>query len=158
MLSVPISIRARCTTLCDKVRQWLATGRWFSLGLLFSSTNKTDRHDITEILLKMTLNTIKQTYDLIWTLFLFSEWRSTIWSSRWSDFPSRWWFWFKTWEESKWLLFSFFICIGGVMFSMLFSSGRLWAQIRSNQRLKKWLAQYQDNMSECSNKTVVSMS
>jgi hypothetical protein len=26
-----------------------------------SSTNKSDRHDITEILLKMTLNTIKQT-------------------------------------------------------------------------------------------------
>ena len=119
MLWVPISIRARCTTLCDKVRQSLATGRWFSLGLLFSSTNKTDRHDITEILLKMTLNTIKQTYDLIWTLFLFSEWRSTIWSSRWSDFPSRWWFWFKTWEESKRLLFSFFIYIGGVMCSVV---------------------------------------
>ena len=34
---------------------WLATGRWFSL---VSSTNKTDRHDITEILLKMALNTI----------------------------------------------------------------------------------------------------
>jgi len=28
---------------------------------LFSSTNKTDRHDITEILLKVALNTIKQT-------------------------------------------------------------------------------------------------
>jgi len=27
-----ISIRARCTTLCDKVCQWLTTGRWFSLG------------------------------------------------------------------------------------------------------------------------------
>jgi hypothetical protein len=33
-------------TLCDKVCQWLATGRWFSLGPLVSSTNKTDRHDI----------------------------------------------------------------------------------------------------------------
>jgi hypothetical protein len=29
---VRISIRARCTTLCDKVCQWLATGRWFSPG------------------------------------------------------------------------------------------------------------------------------
>jgi hypothetical protein len=29
MLRVRISIRARCT-LCDKVCQWLATGRWFS--------------------------------------------------------------------------------------------------------------------------------
>jgi hypothetical protein len=40
------------TTLYDKVCQWLATGRWFSPGTLVSSTNKTDRHDITEILLK----------------------------------------------------------------------------------------------------------
>jgi hypothetical protein len=30
MLWVRISIRARCTTLCEKVCQWLATGRWFS--------------------------------------------------------------------------------------------------------------------------------
>jgi len=49
------------TTLCDKVCQWLATGRWLSPGPLVSSTNKTDRHDITEILLKVALNTIKQT-------------------------------------------------------------------------------------------------
>jgi hypothetical protein len=61
MLWVRISIRARCTTLCDKVCQWLATGQWFSPGPLVSSTNKTDRHDITEILLKVVLNTIKQT-------------------------------------------------------------------------------------------------
>ena len=60
MLWVRISIRARCTTLCDKVCQWFATGRWFSPGPPVSSTNKTDRHDITEILLKVTLNTIKQ--------------------------------------------------------------------------------------------------
>ena len=32
MLWVWISIRARCTTLCDKVCQWLATGQWFSPG------------------------------------------------------------------------------------------------------------------------------
>jgi hypothetical protein len=31
MLWVRISIRTKCTTLCDKVCQWLATGRWFSL-------------------------------------------------------------------------------------------------------------------------------
>jgi len=41
---------------------WLsATDRWFSPGPLVSSTNKTDRHDITEIVLKVALNTIKQT-------------------------------------------------------------------------------------------------
>ena len=46
------------TTLCDKSCQWLVTGRWFSP---VSSTNKTDHHDITEILLKVTLNTITLT-------------------------------------------------------------------------------------------------
>ena len=40
------------------VCQWLAAGQWFSLGIPISSTNKTDRHDITEILLKVALNTI----------------------------------------------------------------------------------------------------
>jgi hypothetical protein len=34
-------------------------GRWFSPGTPVSSTNKTDRHDITEILLKVALTIIK---------------------------------------------------------------------------------------------------
>jgi hypothetical protein len=34
------------------------TGQWFSQVTLVSSTNKTDRHDIAEILLKVALNTI----------------------------------------------------------------------------------------------------
>jgi hypothetical protein len=38
----------------------LATGLWFSKGSPVSSTNKTDCHDITEILLRVGLNTIKQ--------------------------------------------------------------------------------------------------
>ena len=46
------------TTLCDKVCQSLVTGQWFSPGTLVSSTKKTDRHDIPEILLKVALNTI----------------------------------------------------------------------------------------------------
>jgi hypothetical protein len=46
MLWVRISFRARWTTLCDQVCQWLATGRWFSLGPPVSSTNKSDHHDI----------------------------------------------------------------------------------------------------------------
>jgi hypothetical protein len=58
---VRISIGARCTTLSDKVCQWLATGQWFSPGPPVSSTNKTDRNDITDILLKVALDTIKQT-------------------------------------------------------------------------------------------------
>jgi hypothetical protein len=61
MLWIRISIRARCTRLCVKACQWLATGRWFSPGTPVSSTNKTDRHDIIQILLKVALNTIKQT-------------------------------------------------------------------------------------------------
>jgi hypothetical protein len=62
-LWVRISIRRGVldTTLCDEVCQWLAAGRWFSTGIPVSSTNKIDRHDITEILLKVALNTINHT-------------------------------------------------------------------------------------------------
>jgi len=49
------------TALSDKVCLW------FSLGPLIFSTNKTDRHNITEILLEVALDTIKQTN--IYTLF-----------------------------------------------------------------------------------------
>ena len=43
-----------------------ATGRWFSQGTPVFSTNKTDRYDITEILLKVALNTINQlTFQLL---------------------------------------------------------------------------------------------
>jgi hypothetical protein len=45
-LGVRISIRARRSTLYDKVCQCLATGRWFSPVTPVLSTNKTDRHDI----------------------------------------------------------------------------------------------------------------
>ena len=38
--------------------QWLAAGQWLSPGTPVSSSNKTDQHDITEILLKVALNTI----------------------------------------------------------------------------------------------------
>jgi hypothetical protein len=36
---------------------YFSTGRWFSLGTRVSSTNKNDHADITEILLKVELNT-----------------------------------------------------------------------------------------------------
>jgi hypothetical protein len=45
----------------------VACGR-FSPGPPVSSTNKADRHDITEIMLKVALNTIALT-PLFWTLF-----------------------------------------------------------------------------------------
>jgi hypothetical protein len=50
----------RLTTARDKVYLLLAHGRWFSPGIPASSTTKTGRHDIAEILLKMALNTINQ--------------------------------------------------------------------------------------------------
>ena len=56
----PFGWRVLDTTLCDSLsvtceRYW---GRWFSLGIFVSSTNKTDCHDTTEILLKVALNII----------------------------------------------------------------------------------------------------
>ena len=52
----------------DKVYQLLAHGRWFSLGTLASSTTKTGRHNIAEILLKVALDTKKSTYNEIMIL------------------------------------------------------------------------------------------
>jgi len=42
----------------------LQTGLWFSLGTSVSSTNKSDRHDMAELLLKVALNTITLTITL----------------------------------------------------------------------------------------------
>jgi hypothetical protein len=42
-----------------KFTSLLAHGRWFSPGTLASSTTKTGRHGIAEILLKVALNTKK---------------------------------------------------------------------------------------------------
>jgi hypothetical protein len=42
------------------IYQLLAHGRWFSPGTPASSTTKTGRHDIAEILLKVALNTKNQ--------------------------------------------------------------------------------------------------
>ena len=51
-VQIPLRWGVLDTTLFDQVCQW------FSPSTLVSSTNKTDRHDITEILLKVVLNTI----------------------------------------------------------------------------------------------------
>jgi hypothetical protein len=56
---IPLRQGVLDTTLCDKVCQWLTAGRWLSPGTPVSSTNKTDRHDITGILLEVALNFIK---------------------------------------------------------------------------------------------------
>ena len=44
---------------------------WFSPGTLVSSTNKNDRHDIAEILLKVALNTIKPIQTILHYFHLF---------------------------------------------------------------------------------------
>jgi hypothetical protein len=53
-----VNYKKGCTRLAaasDKAYQLLAHGRWFSPGTLASSTAKTGRHDIVEILLKAAL-------------------------------------------------------------------------------------------------------
>jgi hypothetical protein len=44
------------------------TGRWFTPSPSVSSTNKTDRHDVTEILFKVALNTVKQTSKIAYNI------------------------------------------------------------------------------------------
>ena len=61
------------TTLCDKIWQWLAAGQWFSPGTPVSSTSKTDCHDITEILLKMVLNTITIDSTIVMSVKIFES-------------------------------------------------------------------------------------
>jgi hypothetical protein len=57
--------QARCTQYNI---QWHAAGRWFFPGTPVSSTNKTGRLDIAEILLKVVLNTINQTILMVWII------------------------------------------------------------------------------------------
>ena len=55
-----VNYKKRCTRLTaasDKAYQLLAHGRWFSPGTPASSTTKTGRHVIAEVLLKVALNT-----------------------------------------------------------------------------------------------------
>jgi hypothetical protein len=60
-----VNYKKGCTRLAaasDKVYQLLAHGRWFSPGIPVSSTTKTGRQDIAEILLKVALNTRKHVH------------------------------------------------------------------------------------------------
>ena len=63
----------RLATASDKVYQLLAHGRWFSLGTPASSITKAGRHDIAEILLKVALNTIKQTSKLTNQIYIYTN-------------------------------------------------------------------------------------
>ena len=60
LLYLKLSSNIMWQVASDKVYQLLAYGRWFSPGTPASSTTKTGRHDIAEILLKVALNTINQ--------------------------------------------------------------------------------------------------
>ena len=51
-------LRTRCRTSCDKVGRWHVAGRWFPPGTPAFSPNKTDGHDMAEIL-KVALIAIK---------------------------------------------------------------------------------------------------
>jgi len=58
-----VNYKKGCTRLAvasHKVYQLLAQGRWFSPGTPASSTTKTGRHDIAEILLKVALKNQKE--------------------------------------------------------------------------------------------------
>ena len=65
--------RTRLATKNDKVYQFLAQGRWFSPGNPASSTTKTGRHDIAEILLKVALNTKIQIHNYHYQRFLSNQ-------------------------------------------------------------------------------------
>ena len=55
---IPLRRGVLDTALCERKWRWFAPGRWFSPCIPVSAINKTYRHDITEILLKLALNTI----------------------------------------------------------------------------------------------------
>jgi hypothetical protein len=56
----------------DKVYQLLAHGRWFFPGTPASSTTKTGRHDIAEILLKVALKHQKSKIIFVYSIPLFT--------------------------------------------------------------------------------------
>ena len=59
--------------------------QWFSLGTPVFFTNKTDRHDISEILLKVALNTIIPTPNSLSSLEEFEDTRSESVNRRMTD-------------------------------------------------------------------------
>jgi hypothetical protein len=63
--------------------------QWFSPGPRVSSTNKTDCHDITEILLKVTLNTITPTPTV--TLIYAFYTKRKIWTEIWLQYEEPYW-------------------------------------------------------------------
>ena len=69
---------SRLAAASDKDYQLLAYGRWFSPGTPDSSTTKTGRHDIGEILLKVTLSTINKSINQSINIFKSSHYISLV--------------------------------------------------------------------------------
>ena len=69
--------------LCDKYCQRLAAGWGFSLDTPDSSTNKYDHHDITEILLNVSLSTI--TLIQVLTVCSLAPWEQFLLAISWRD-------------------------------------------------------------------------
>jgi hypothetical protein len=71
MLWVPNPTQMRCTWYIIMWQSLSVTcGLWFSPGTLISSTNRTDHHNKTEILLKVALNTVTLPLTLSYSLFI----------------------------------------------------------------------------------------
>ena len=95
MIQTIFGVRARlcklqkgCTPLAaasDKVYQLLANVRWFSPGTPASSTNKTCRHDIAEILLKVALNTEKSNPTICVLYCMSSIWTGGVFPGKHND-------------------------------------------------------------------------
>jgi hypothetical protein len=76
VFSIVVYTSWSCTRLAaasDKVYQLLAHDQWFFPGTPASSTTKTGHHDIAEILLKVTLNTINQSINQSYASWLSSR-------------------------------------------------------------------------------------
>jgi hypothetical protein len=124
--------------VCDKVGQWLATGLWFSLGTPVSSTNKTDRHDITETLLKVALNTITNHPILTWLHVYFTLTLLHMFS---------YWWWFHS-TFSIWTIISCSVIykISSCCFSTYPTT--------LTSKIKFWLVQRQESVSEWTDMSV----
>ena len=109
---IPLRLGVLDTTLCDKVCQWLAAGRWFSPGTLVSPTNKTDRRDIAEILLKVALNSMTTLYFAFYIWFV-----AVLWSLYSVYFTFYIWFVAVLWSLYS-VYFTFYILFVAVFWSL----------------------------------------
>ena len=95
------------------INMWLATGQWFSPGPPDSSTKKTARHDITEILL--TLTPSNQQTNIQYFVFYYRKLQRNYWLNRWRNI--------KTQQLSSWR------GIQGINFKLK-NSINMWVVIR----------------------------